>query len=288
MSWHPHHSGAFPNLRAGLAEPARRVGDREVGDHVQLVAAADAVAAHPAEDRFPVVAHRRRQPRGEDVPPALLGHRAGGLAHVAAHAEGAVAGSREHDHAHGLVVRAALEGLAQLDDRLAAEGVQPLRTVDRDGRPAPGDLVEDVLVGQVLALGRQELARVDAVLLHELREGGPHLVRVLGQVLVGDGVLTVLAQARPEVPVLVVQQAPDLAGGEVEHPGVAAVALGDLHDLLEAPGQRGLLLDEALLAHQGLRRLGLDVSGTPNALSWKSTPNFRRGRWPPASGLSSG
>ncbi len=232
-----HHRGdelaappqrGVPDLRAGLAEPARRVGDREVGDHVELVPAADAVAPHPAEDRLAVVAHRRRQARGEDVPAALLGHRARGLAHVAAHAEGALAGPGEDDHAHALVVGAALEGLAQLDDRLAAEGVQPFRAVDRDGRPPSGDLVEDVLVGHPAAFGRQELARVDAVLLHQLREGVPHLVRVVGQVLVGDDVLGVLAQARPEVPVLIVQQAPDLAGGEVEHPGVAAVALGDL------------------------------------------------------------
>ena len=33
---------------------------------------------------------------------------------------------------------------------------------------------------------------------------------------------------------------------------------------------------------------GSDCSGTPNALSWKSFSYFRRGRWPPASALSSG
>ena len=96
-----------------------------------------------------------------------------------------------------------------------------------------------------------------------------------------------LAQARAEVPVVVVQQAPDLAGGEVEQPGVAAVALGDRDDLLEAAGERGLLLDQALLAQQRDGG-GVGRERPPKALSWKSRSNFRRGRWPPASGLSSG
>ena len=108
-------------------------------------------------------------------------------------------------------------------------------------------------------------------------EGLAHLVGVVGQVLGGEDVLGVLADARPEVPVVVVQEAPDLAGGEVEHPRVAAVPLGDRDDLLEAPRQRRLLLDEALLAQQRPRWPGLDASGTPKALSWKSLLELQAG-----------
>jgi hypothetical protein len=46
-----------------------------------------------------------------------------------------------------------------------------------------------------------------------------------------------LADARPEVPVVVIERPPDLPRGEVEQPGVAAVALGDCDDLVEAAGR---------------------------------------------------
>ena len=51
---------------------------------------------------------------------SLLGGRAGGIAHVAAHAEGPLAGAGEDDHPDRLVVGGRLEGLGQLPDRLHA------------------------------------------------------------------------------------------------------------------------------------------------------------------------
>jgi hypothetical protein len=76
---------------------------------------------------------------------ALLGDRARGGAHVAAHAERALAGTREDDDADGVVVGRRLEGLAELPDRLDPERVQLVRAVDRDGGAPTADLVDDVL-----------------------------------------------------------------------------------------------------------------------------------------------
>ena len=83
----------------------------------------------------------------EVVQAPLLGRGAGGLADVAAHAEGALAGAGEHDHPDGLVVGRRLERLGELGDGLGAEGVQALGPVDGDGGPPAADLVEDVLEG---------------------------------------------------------------------------------------------------------------------------------------------
>ena len=44
--------------------------------------------------------------------PSLLGRRAGGIAHVAAHAKGALAGAAKDDHPDRLVIGGRLEGLA--------------------------------------------------------------------------------------------------------------------------------------------------------------------------------
>ena len=81
------------------------------------------------------------------VQAALLGGGAGGVADVAADAEGPLAGAGEDDHPDGLVVGRRLEGLGQLADGLAAEGVQAVGAVDRDRGAAGGHLVEDVLEG---------------------------------------------------------------------------------------------------------------------------------------------
>ena len=51
------------------------------------------------------------------------------------------------DEAVGVIVfTGALERVTQLEDRLSAEGVELLRAIDGDRRPAACDLVQDVLV----------------------------------------------------------------------------------------------------------------------------------------------
>ena len=112
ISWQPHHSGARADLGPGLAEAAGGVGDREVGDHVQLVAAADAVAAHPAQDRLAVVADGAAR-RGPMMWPARFSR----IVRVGSRTSPPTQKARspapgEHDHAHALVVGRCLEGLA--------------------------------------------------------------------------------------------------------------------------------------------------------------------------------
>ena len=80
---------------------------------------------------------------------------------VAARAEGLVAGAREDDRADLGVVASAVEGVAQLGERLRAEGVVDLGPVDRDLRDPVRLLVEEVAVlGGGLPLDR----RVEGVL----------------------------------------------------------------------------------------------------------------------------
>src|SRR5262249_1331491 len=70
------------------------------------------------------------------------------LALVAAAGEGAIARAREHRDADVGVVPGGAEGGDELVDRLGAERVQHLRTVDGDPRDAVTRLVEDVLVAR--------------------------------------------------------------------------------------------------------------------------------------------
>ena len=77
--------------------------------------------------------------------PSFLGGRAGGIAHVAAHAKGPLAGAAKDDHPDRLVIGGRLEGLGQLPDRLHPKGIEALGPVDRDRRPARPHLIEDVV-----------------------------------------------------------------------------------------------------------------------------------------------
>ena len=79
------------------------------------------------------------------VQAALLGRGAGGVAHVAADTEGPLPAPVKTITPDRLVVGRRLEGLGQLTDGLAPEGVQAVRAVDRDRRAAVGHLVQDVL-----------------------------------------------------------------------------------------------------------------------------------------------
>ena len=60
---------------------------------------------------LPLLRMREAEAVVEVVQAALLGGRAGGVADVAAHAEGALAGAGEHDHPDRLVVGGRLERL---------------------------------------------------------------------------------------------------------------------------------------------------------------------------------
>ena len=141
------------DARSGLAE-ARVVGrDRQIADEVQDVAAADRVAGDHRHDRLRQAADLDVEVADVESPDALLGDvvvadvavvAADPL--VAARAEGLVAGAGEDDRADLEVVARAVEGVAQLGQRLRPEGVADLGAVDRDPRDPIGRLVEDVLV----------------------------------------------------------------------------------------------------------------------------------------------
>jgi hypothetical protein len=74
----------------------------------------------------------------------------GPLLDVAADAERAGPGPGEDDPTDGLVRPGSLEGVDQLLDGLAPEGVEPIFPVDGDDRRGPVDLVQYVLVRRLL------------------------------------------------------------------------------------------------------------------------------------------
>lgn len=76
------------------------------------------------------------------------------------------------------------------------------------------------------------------MLVQELGEGLAHLLRVLRQAARGDHLLGALAYRGPKVPVVVVDQAADLPRREAQLARVAAEALGEPVELVEAVGQR--------------------------------------------------
>ena len=158
------------DLRTGLTE-ARVVGrDREVAHQVQDVSAADGV---PGDLRD----HRLREPTDldlqvEDVEAADALTRDVVVAHVpvvaanalvAPGAERVGTGAGQDDRADADVVAGHFEGARELEERLGAEGVADLGTVDGDPRDAFGDLVDDVAeLARALPLGQ----RPGAELLH--------------------------------------------------------------------------------------------------------------------------
>ena len=149
----PKPPSKLPTRGPGLAEDGVVGGDREVADEVQDLPAADGVAGDRRQHRLRQAADLQVQVAGVEAADALAGDlvvadvavvAADPL--VAAGAERLLAGAGEDDRGDLDVVARPAEGVAELGQRLRAEGVAHLGPVDRDPRDRLGALVEDVLV----------------------------------------------------------------------------------------------------------------------------------------------
>src|SRR5664280_2332460 len=135
------------HLRPRLAEEGVLAGDRHVAEHVQHVAATDGHAIDPGDDGLRDIADQLVQVA--DLEHAALARAVvaglGALLDVAAGAEGLLAGAGEDDRLNLPVRPGGAERLDHLLDRLRAEGVVALGTVDRDDRGRAVDRVGDVV-----------------------------------------------------------------------------------------------------------------------------------------------
>ena len=135
------------DARAGLAELGVLGRDREIAQQVQDMAAADRIAVDRCDhglghlaDRPVQRLHLEQPARGGPIVPALRA-----LLLVATDAERPLARACQRRDADRRVRPGSLERGDQLIDRARAEGVQPLRAVDRDPREPVVDLVGYVL-----------------------------------------------------------------------------------------------------------------------------------------------
>ena len=122
------------DLGAGLAEDGVLGGDGQVADDVQHVAAADGVAVDEGDDDDGQRADEPLQVEDVEAGGAVRGDVAA-LAldgHVAAGAEGRVAGAGEEHHADRGVVADVPEGVDELAHGLRPEGVADVLAVDGD------------------------------------------------------------------------------------------------------------------------------------------------------------
>src|SRR5581483_6966076 len=174
-------AGNAANLRADLPDAHVIGGDGQVTSQVEFVASADDHAVQPRNRRLADIP-QRVDTRLEPANPLPVVARAPGvligvLAHVAAGAEGVLAGAGEHYHRHAVVPRSVGERLGQLPGGDGATAVVDLGAIEGDARHPVLLLVQDLLELEVRRVLWLEMAHRTCSLLQMSRYRCSHTGR---------------------------------------------------------------------------------------------------------------